>query len=293
MVNRATYLVLDYGVQGFSLWLLCFVVALGWWLLLGRPCSLRRVADRLLPVAVFYGAYCWLASYAGKSGVVVASVHNALSVVSVERFLHIDVEHFFYPFDVLGSGVFYDWAEIAVTVGLVGYLVVAVDGRPWRLCRNTLAVVTAVGLSIFYFVPVAPPRLLPAALGFRHFGLGFLSAGADQVAAFPSMHTAFAGWVAVVLWWLLPGRWRWVGPLYVVLTAVVVLSTGNHYVLDVLAGECLALVATKLPVTRVPCLCDVPHLHWTAKGAGRCYDDWVWSLSSSMSTSAEGVDAGE
>ncbi len=49
----------------------------------------------------------------------------------------------------------------------------------------------------------------------------------------------------MTLWVVLPGRWRWLGFVHLALTVWVVLSTGNHYVLDVVAGELLAYSACR------------------------------------------------
>ena len=286
---RVTQLLFIYGVQGFVLWGMCFLVGVGWWLWSGRGTKVRRLANRLLPVGVFYGLYCWLASYGGKPSVQSQAVRNGESIVLLERFLHIGVERWFYALDVKGSASFYDWAEIMVTVAVVSYVATTAEGRHWRLCRNSLAVIVAVGFLVFFFVPVAPPRLLPSAFGFSHFGLGALSVGADEVAALPSMHTAFAGWVAVVLWYLLPGRWRWLGPAYVIATAVCVLATGNHYVTDVIAGELLALAAARLPLTRVPCYEGGDCMHWSVRRAARCEGPCPWQYRVPISRSEDPV----
>ena len=64
-----------------------------------------------------------------------------------------------------------------------------------------------------------------------------------QFAAMPSLHLAWAMWVAIVAFAMLRGKAQrgWVF-LYPVMTTVAVIATGNHYVLDVVAGVALALV---------------------------------------------------
>jgi membrane-associated phospholipid phosphatase len=60
----------------------------------------------------------------------------------------------------------------------------------------------------------------------------------------PSLHIAWAVWCAVAIWRLTPRRWlRALGLLHVSVTAFVVLSTGNHLLLDVLAGAATAGLA--------------------------------------------------
>src|SRR5262249_21298251 len=58
----------------------------------------------------------------------------------------------------------------------------------------------------------------------------------NEYAAFPSLHVAWAAWCAWALSLALPGRWRRLVWLYPALTSLVVVGTGNHYVLDVVAG---------------------------------------------------------
>jgi membrane-associated phospholipid phosphatase len=121
----------------------------------------------------------------------------------------------------------------------------------YRLARTTLALSTVIGLVGYYFMPTAPPRLLAnsgisdtlAAVsdygwwsnqGSVPRGLGSLS---NQFAAMPSLHVGWALWAGALLWRF--GRHRvtrWAGAAYPVLTTLVVVATGNHYLLDALAG---------------------------------------------------------
>ena len=63
----------------------------------------------------------------------------------------------------------------------------------------------------------------------------------------PSLHVAWAAWCGLALWQLY--RRRAVAVLaivYPLLTSFVVIATGNHYLLDVLAGFGTVLVALAL-----------------------------------------------
>jgi len=111
---------------------------------------------------------------------------------------------------------------------------------------------------------VAPPRMLP---GFTDVvekvgGLGSwhntLISHADQLAAMPSMHLAWAVWCSVVLWGVAAkSSWRWaalaVGVAYPLATAWVVMATANHYLMDILAGTAataLSVVVVELVAPR-------------------------------------------
>jgi membrane-associated phospholipid phosphatase len=129
----------------------------------------------------------------------------------------------------------------------------------YRGARNALVLTNVAGLAVFFLYPVMPPRLLPgggyvdavAAAGFGSSHTGPVPA--DQYAAMPSLHLAWAVWTASVGMLLLDRhRVRVLWLLHPVLTAVAVVVTANHYVLDVLAGVAvavLALLASRAQIT--------------------------------------------
>jgi hypothetical protein len=66
----------------------------------------------------------------------------------------------------------------------------------------------------------------------------------NELAAMPSLHVGWAVWVAWALYPLVSKPWRLTAIAYAAGTSVVVVATGNHWVLDVLVG------AVVLPVAR-------------------------------------------
>jgi hypothetical protein len=73
------------------------------------------------------------------------------------------------------------------------------------------------------------------------YGTGF---GADELSAMPSVHVAWAAFVGFYLWRLAGKGWRWLGPVHLVLTVLVVVVTGNHWWLDgIVAGALLVASA--------------------------------------------------
>jgi hypothetical protein len=183
------------------------------------------------------------------------ALHNARDVLAIERWLHLDLElagnrwlighHTL----LLVASWWYQLAHLTVTLAVLGWCYLR---RPdaYRGARNALVLTNVVGLVVFYLYPVMPPRLLPgagyvdavAAAGFGSSHTGPVPA--DQYAAMPSLHLAWAVWTASV-GMLLLSRYRvrvlWL--LYPVLTAAGVVLTANHYVLDVFAGVAVAVVA--------------------------------------------------
>jgi hypothetical protein len=122
--------------------------------------------------------------------------------------------------------------------------------------RTTIALVNVIGFLVFWLYPVAPPRLLPDqhiydivalthAIGGWHTGT--LSKAANQFAAMPSLHLGWATWSALGVWMIVRDRrWAPLVWLYPILTAVVVLATGNHYLTDCVAGVATTAVSAAI-----------------------------------------------
>jgi hypothetical protein len=110
--------------------------------------------------------------------------------------------------------------------------------------------VSAVGLAVYAVFPVAPPRLMPGS-GYLDLvaraGFGATHGGPiniDQYGAMPSLHLAWATWVALVGFAVTEIVWlRGLFVLHVVCMAFVVVGTANHYVLDVVMGVALGCIA--------------------------------------------------
>lgn len=135
--------------------------------------------------------------------------------------------------------------------------------RAYRPARTALAFSTLLGLVGFYLLPTAPPRLLatagiPDALfhvrdwgwwggeGSVPRGLGALT---NQLAAMPSLHVGWALWCGYLIHRHARRGWvRTLGVLYPLMTTMVVLATGNHYLLDAVAGAAVMGLGTLLAV---------------------------------------------
>jgi membrane-associated phospholipid phosphatase len=66
---------------------------------------------------------------------------------------------------------------------------------------------------------------------------------ANQYAAMPSLHVAWAALVAIALIVTLRSRWRWLALVHPILTMLVVVATANHYWIDGLVGLVLLTIA--------------------------------------------------
>ncbi len=206
---------------------------------------------------------CWV--YDAINNLAPLRVHAALAhgwgVLRLERSLGLDPElalnRWLAGHHTLGLLLsdYYDNAHFVVTLGLLGWLWYR-RADIYRPLRNTLVAINVLGLAVFWLYPTAPPRLLAGsgfddvvastgALGGWHTGP--LAAAANQFAALPSLHMAWAVWCSLVMWSLTERLWvRVVAVLYPCVTCVAVLATGNHYLLDVLAGVATAALAALL-----------------------------------------------
>jgi hypothetical protein len=206
---------------------------------------------------------CWV--YDAINNLAPLRVHAALAhgwgVLHLERSLGLDPEvalnRWLAGHHTLGLLLsdYYDNAHFIVTLGLLGWLWYR-RADIYRPLRNVLVTINVIGLAVFWLYPTAPPRLLAGsgfddvvastgALGGWHTGP--LAAAANQFAAMPSLHMAWAVWCSVVLWSLSRHIYvRVAAVLYPCVTCVAVLATGNHYLLDVIAGVATAGLAVVL-----------------------------------------------
>ena len=116
--------------------------------------------------------------------------------------------------------------------------------------RNWLIVANLVGLVGYILMPTAPPRMFPE-WGFVDTLAQYSSINHDSVliafaanpyAAMPSLHAMDALIVGLVMFGLTRSRVvRGLWLLWPVWVGFAVISTGNHYWLDVVAGFALAL----------------------------------------------------
>jgi hypothetical protein len=212
---------------------------------------------------------CWI--YDAITNVAPLRLHLALvhagDILSVERSLHIDPEHALdrwlaghHTLALLVSD-YYDNAHFVVTLGLLAWLWWR-RADIYRPLRNTLVLVNVLAFVVFWRYPVAPPRMLPGfvdvvasthAIGSWHTGT--LASSANQLAAMPSLHIAWAVWCTLVIWRISARTWvRALAVVYPFLTALAVLSTGNHYTLDLLGGLATFAAAAALVAlgARVP-----------------------------------------
>jgi len=191
------------------------------------------------------------------------AIGNARGVLHLEQSLHLDPEltldRWLAGHHTLGLILsdYYDNAHFVVTLGLLGWLWWK-RADLYRPLRNSLVLVNVLGIFVFWRFPLAPPRMLPgftdvvaSTHAFGSWHTGSLASDANQFAAMPSLHMAWAAWCTLGIWRVTKRRWiRGLAVLYPCLTAVAVLSTGNHFLLDILGG--LAVLAAAVLLAGIP-----------------------------------------
>ena len=135
------------------------------------------------------------------------------------------------------------------------------DRTAWLHYVVRVIVLSVLALATYILFPEAPPWLAardglsPPVARLSPRGWEFLSDlhlndtlaraqadGSNPVAAMPSLHTALATLVAITLMAQIRSRWRWLLVLYPLAMAFTLVYTGEHYVLDLVAGVLYTLV---------------------------------------------------
>ncbi len=180
------------------------------------------------------------------------AVDHASKLLRIESALHLNpeqpVQHFALHHERLLqlANNFYLYAHLPVLIGVAVWLYVA---RPWAYpwFRNAFLISALFGLSIYVLLPVAPPRFMPGfvdTMALYGFNVDGSAAGPlyNPYAAMPSLHVGWSLLAGIALiacarsWWL-----QAAGVALPVLMTFAVMMTGNHYLLDVIAGAAVVL----------------------------------------------------
>lgn len=190
---------------------------------------------------------------------------NAASIVRFEKALHLDWE---IPLQqavidhvslVRLFNWVYIWGHWPVLIATMFFLFLR-HRDIYRRLRMSMIISGTVGLLIFLTFPVAPPRLADVGVSdtiaiydSAYQEVGGRSQFTNQYAAMPSFHFG---------WNLLAGlclasavRRRLLRVLFValpILMALAITATGNHYVVDAVAGGAIALLGLTVAVATEP-----------------------------------------
>jgi PAP2 superfamily len=211
--------------------------------------ALRFAAVELLLWTTLYGLYLLV------RGLSIASedeaVANARKIVDAEReaglYVEASVQAALAPLHTVASA-YYVLGFAPLLAGLLVWLAVR-HRDTYRELRLLLLVSIAIAVAIHVALPVAPPRLIPElglvdTVRLDRDGSSFAGVPYNPYAAMPSMHVG---------WSLLAGAFalraagarplRWLLFAHPVLMIVAVTVTGNHFLLDSVAGVAVAVAA--------------------------------------------------
>jgi hypothetical protein len=144
----------------------------------------------------------------------------------------------------------YFWGHMPLVLVIAVWLWVR-HRHNYILARNAFLASGAIGIVIYWAVPVAPPRLMPE-LGIVdtmavYDRLGYnaqqTKAFVNPYAALPSLHFGWSLLLAAVAGWVGGTRWHWAfGGVWAVAMFVAVVLTGNHFILDAVAGAAVSFL---------------------------------------------------
>jgi hypothetical protein len=185
----------------------------------------------------------------------VSARHRAADILHVERWAHLDIEawlnHALAQTDAIAVPMSFWYATLHYLVTPATLAFVYFRHRAdYARARNAIVIGSAIGLACYLLLPTAPPRLMPgshyldalsrtASFGWwggdasAPAGLGHIT---NELAAMPSLHVGWTVWVAWAVWRHANIAGRALAIAYVAGTTLVVIATGNHWVLDAVAG---------------------------------------------------------
>jgi hypothetical protein len=222
---------------------------------LGRTYALET---ELVLVALVLVA--WHAIRIPIEGDVASSLAHADDVLGLERALSLDIEAWLIA-STAGAASTLEWlytnVHLPVLFGFVAAVRLLAPDR-YPLLRTTFMLSFVPAALVIWLYPLAPPHWLP------EFGFGVPPTDAEltsttaalfhnTTAAAASQHFGFALFVAVASIWLFPrSPLAWATIAYPVLASVVIVGTGNHYVLDCIVGTLTFVLAAAVASRLVP-----------------------------------------
>jgi PAP2 superfamily len=188
---------------------------------------------------------------------------NAKDIVAAERWLGIYWERPIQQAFLNADWFIAFWNIYYGTVHFVLPLVTLIwlyRKRPARYVRwrNTLVLMWAIAVLVFFTYPLMPPRLMPKSYGFTDTAAEYYNFGpqvkveygsdgqptekalaqyGNPFAAMPSFHIGWSTWCLLALWPMI--RRKWVKALFITYVLGVLFCitvTANHWLLDAVGG---------------------------------------------------------
>ena len=183
------------------------------------------------------------------------ALDNARDLLEIQASLRLDWEYgvqqwaLDQPGVVRAANAAYVWGYWPPLLGALVYFWVC-DRRQYTILRDALIISGAAGLVVFANYPVAPPRFLDGfvdtiAESRRGMFIAQPPGFVNKFAALPSFHTGWLALVGAAVASHIPDRRRSAAWLPFVIMCGAVVITGNHFVIDIVAGVSFSLVALR------------------------------------------------
>jgi hypothetical protein len=210
------------------------------------PRALRRAYPlpvEMLILAAVIGV--WEVARIPFEGSTSVSLAHARDWISLERTLHIHIEpsvlRFVHSRDWLLEGALRFYRNMDLTA-IFGFMAVArlLDPVRYPKLRSGFALMHVPALAVLALYPLAPPHWVHG-IPFADGPPLHPNALRNETAAAVSLHFGDPVFIAAGALWLRPrALLAWLTLLYPPLVFLVILGTGNHYVLDTLVGSACA-----------------------------------------------------
>lgn len=223
-----------------------------WWFWLRRV--MRDGTPAFLLYVGFMAFRLWRPTYAPEAG-----ARHAEDVIALQAALGLGIDRAWqetalgWPLMIQAANWFYiaGWAPVLLGVAIFAFLRAPVVLERWRAVLTLTATATAL-VQIAY--PLTPPRIYEPygmidtlmRFGPTYYGtVGDESGAINVYGAMPSMHVGWAFLAALILRSVIRRPWATaLGFLYVAAMTWTVVVTGNHYLIDAIAGVGLVVICT-------------------------------------------------
>jgi membrane-associated phospholipid phosphatase len=214
----------------------------------------RGVFEFTLVVVLFFAYFTTRGLVSGRAA---DAFQNAYQLMQLQHWLGISWELSMQSWIMQYDSLIWAMNAIYVYTHMPALILFAIWVFVWHhdrypQVRNIFLGMLAVGLMVYTLIPLAPPRFFTAS-GFvdtlaEHGSIDYHSDGIAMLynpyAAMPSLHVGFAVFVGIGLIAIGGSRRHWIlGIVYPLLMSLAVIGTGNHFILDVVAGAVLAFGA--------------------------------------------------
>ena len=221
----------------------------------------RGWGDLAFQVALWFG---FLLAYQVARGVAdrnpAKAFENGLKVIDIERnanaLFELSLQRVLHSSEILMAMASWTyWGSQFTVLGLTLLWVYLRRNDAFYRFRNTIMLANCLGLFGYVLLPTAPPRMFPnfgfadslAGFGGLTHGSAVIELASNPYAAMPSLHAADSLILGIVMATLVRSRLAkavWLAwPVWV---WVVVMATGNHFWLDIVAGAALGALAAAI-----------------------------------------------